>query len=68
MNDNEPTNPGGHRRRPPWNKGKLVGPKPPLRPSHVPRPLPSETHHQAGAAESASRYPVWPALVMGRVI
>ncbi len=21
--------------RPPWNKGKLVGPKPPLRPSHV---------------------------------
>jgi integrase len=22
-------------RRPPWNKGKLVGPKPPLRPSHV---------------------------------
>jgi integrase len=35
MNDNEPTNPEGHRRRPPWNKGKLVGPKPPLRPSHV---------------------------------
>jgi hypothetical protein len=22
-------------RRPPWNKGKLVGAKPPLRPSHV---------------------------------
>ncbi|HUS96510.1 MAG TPA: tyrosine-type recombinase/integrase [Hyphomicrobiaceae bacterium] len=22
-------------RRPPWNKGKLVGPKPPLQPSHV---------------------------------
>ena len=21
--------------RPPWNKGKLIGPKPPLRPSHV---------------------------------
>ena len=35
MNDNEPTRPGEHRRRPPWNKGKLVGPKPPLRPSHV---------------------------------
>src|ERR1700757_3348111 len=22
-------------RRPPWNKGKLIGAKPPLRPSHV---------------------------------
>ena len=22
-------------RRPPWNKGKLTGPKPPLRPGHV---------------------------------
>jgi hypothetical protein len=22
-------------RRPPWNKGKIVGAKPPLRPSHV---------------------------------
>jgi hypothetical protein len=22
-------------RRAPWNKGKLIGPKPPLRPSHV---------------------------------
>ena len=21
--------------RPPWNKGKITGPKPPLRPSHV---------------------------------
>ena len=21
--------------RPPWNKGKLIGAKPPLRPSHV---------------------------------
>jgi integrase len=35
MNDNEPTKPEGRGRRPPWNKGKLVGPKPPLRPSHV---------------------------------
>jgi integrase len=35
MNDNEPINSGGQSRRPPWNKGKLVGPKPPLRPSHV---------------------------------
>lgn len=35
MNDND-TNPSGEiGRRPPWNKGKLVGPKPPLRPSHV---------------------------------
>ena len=24
-----------HAHRPPWNKGKLVGAKPPLRPSHV---------------------------------
>ena len=24
-----------HSRRPPWNKGKLIGAKPPLRPSHV---------------------------------
>jgi hypothetical protein len=35
MNDNEPINSGGQPRRPPWNKGKLAGPKPPLRPSHV---------------------------------
>jgi integrase len=35
MNDNQPINSGGQPRRPPWNKGKLVGPKPPLRPSHV---------------------------------
>lgn len=34
MNDNEVINPGTSR-RPPWNKGKLIGPKPPLRPSHV---------------------------------
>jgi hypothetical protein len=31
MNDNEPINSGGPPRRSPWNKGKLVGPKPPLR-------------------------------------
>jgi hypothetical protein len=35
MNDNQPINSGGQPRRPPWNKGKLLGPKPPLRPSHV---------------------------------
>jgi integrase len=35
MNNSEPINSGGQPRRPPWNKGKLVGPKPPLRPSHV---------------------------------
>ena len=35
MNDNE-SNPSGRIGRwPPWNKGKLVGPKPPLRPNHV---------------------------------
>ena len=35
MNDNETTTSGRPPRRPPWNKGKLVGAKPPLRPSHV---------------------------------
>ena len=35
MNDNEATTPGRPPRRPPWNKGKLVGAKPLLRPSHV---------------------------------
>jgi len=35
MNDNEPINSRRQPRRPPWNKGKLVGPKPPLWPSHV---------------------------------
>src|SRR3974390_3333372 len=35
MNDKDPINFGKPSRRPPWNKGKLVGPKPPLRQSHV---------------------------------
>jgi hypothetical protein len=35
MNDNEATKSGKLARRPPWNKGKLIGAKPPLRPSHV---------------------------------
>ena len=35
MNDNETNSSGTIGRRPPWNKGKLVGAKPPLRPSHV---------------------------------
>ena len=35
MNDDEPTNLGKPPRRPPGNEGKLVGPKPPLRPGHV---------------------------------
>jgi len=35
MNDNEPACSGKPSRCPPWNKGKLVGPKPPLRQSHV---------------------------------
>jgi hypothetical protein len=35
MNDNEATSSGKPPRRPPWNKGKLIGAKPPLRPSHV---------------------------------
>lgn len=35
MNDNDTNSTGSIARRPPWNKGKLVGAKPPLRPSHV---------------------------------
>ena len=35
MNDNQTGPLGKPARRPPWNKGKLVGPKPPLRPGHV---------------------------------
>src|SRR6516165_6646504 len=35
MNDNDPIDFGRPPHHPPWNKGKLVGPKPPLRPSHV---------------------------------
>jgi integrase len=35
MNDNERTPSGEAPRRPPWNKDKLIGAKPPLRPSHV---------------------------------
>lgn len=33
-NDHVPTEPKAAR-RPPWNKGKLIGAKPPLPPSHV---------------------------------
>ena len=35
MNDNDPASTPAARSREPWNKGKLIGPKPPLRPSHV---------------------------------
>jgi integrase len=35
MNDNGPNAGPRPPRRPPWNKGKLVGAKPPLRPAHV---------------------------------
>jgi integrase len=35
MNDNEQNTTGKAARLPPWNKGKLIGAKPPLRPSHV---------------------------------
>lgn len=35
MNDNDAKSTGKIGRRPPWNKGKLIGAKPPLRPSHV---------------------------------
>ena len=35
MNDNDVNLSGKPPRRPPWNRGKLIGPKPPLKPSHV---------------------------------
>ena len=35
MNDSEASITKLPIRRPPWNKGKLIGAKPPLRPSHV---------------------------------
>jgi integrase len=35
MNDNDVNPTGKVGGRPPWNKGKLVGATPPLRPSHV---------------------------------
>src|SRR6516164_8515480 len=35
MNDNEVPPSESSSRRVPWNKGKLIGAKPPLRPSHV---------------------------------
>ena len=34
MQDNETSAPAASK-RPPWNKGKLIGAKPPLRPKHV---------------------------------
>jgi hypothetical protein len=35
MNDNDPNSPTILPRRPPWNKGKMTGAKPPLRAKHV---------------------------------
>jgi integrase len=35
MNDSNPSSQMARPRRPAWNKGKLTGPKPPLRPGHV---------------------------------
>ena len=35
MNDNDASITGNSTRRPPWNKGKIIGPKPPLRQGHV---------------------------------
>ena len=35
MNDNSTDAPNRPPRMPPWNKGKFVGAKPPLRQSHV---------------------------------
>ena len=35
MNDNDASISGEPARRPPWNKGKIIGPKPALRQGHV---------------------------------
>src|SRR5262245_23707858 len=35
MNDSSPSSQIARPRQPAWNKGKLTGPKPPLRPGHV---------------------------------
>ena len=35
MNDNDASDTCKPARRPPWNKGKIIGPKPPLRQGHV---------------------------------
>src|SRR5262245_41518298 len=35
MNENLSSSPDAASTRPPWNKGKITGPKPPLRPGHV---------------------------------
>jgi len=35
MNDGHTTHSGKSHHRTPWNKGKLIGAKPPLRASHV---------------------------------
>ena len=35
MNDSDPSSQTARPRRPAWNKGKLTGPKPPLRLGHV---------------------------------
>ena len=35
MNDNDRSNDGNPPRLPPWNKGRLVGAEPPLKPNHV---------------------------------
>ena len=35
MNDNDPSPSDTAPARPAWNKGKIIGPRPPLRPGHV---------------------------------
>jgi len=35
MNDHDPSSSDTAPVRPPWNKGKIIGPRPPLRPGHV---------------------------------
>jgi hypothetical protein len=51
-------------RRPPWNKGKLVGAKPPLRPSHV-WSIRTKLQMQGLTRDLASRNAPWPVSNLG---
>jgi hypothetical protein len=51
-------------RRPPWNKGKLVGAKPPLRPSHV-WSIRTKLQMQGLTRDLASTNAPWPVSNLG---
>ena len=55
MQDDHHSGPSGPKRAP-WNKGKLIGAKPPLRPKHVWSILPSS---RSMPALATSRCSIW---------